>query len=234
VTTSKGEIPKDAGNRYFISIEAANSGTGEVWPKAQLETYERLMVGLCEHYGLDPTRDIWTHRSWAPTRKNDPAGPTPARPTWGGPWSPPLVSWPDSAIRESVADASGGPDMAALSPSVRILETRPNQPAAAGPAASRKTPLNAGETITLSAPDSVPASAKSLMISVAVVGVPREPGFLTAWGWGSRPLTSFMNPHRPLEVAWGTTIVPLASDRTFRLYTHRGGHTVVDVSGYGS
>jgi hypothetical protein len=73
-TTSKGTIPLDSGNRYMLSIEAANNGTGERWPDAQLNAYIRLCAALASHYRLDPARDIVAHFEWT-SRKVDPAGP---------------------------------------------------------------------------------------------------------------------------------------------------------------
>ena len=35
LNTSSGTIPLDAANRYVISIEAANNGTGQQWPVVQ-------------------------------------------------------------------------------------------------------------------------------------------------------------------------------------------------------
>ncbi len=105
VTCSKGTVPLDQGNRNMIAIEAQNNGTGEPWPDAQLKAYVRLVAHLCEEYGLDPARDIFTHAGWCqpscPGRKIDPAGPTPLYPQLGGLfWA---RSWPQAEFRKLVA-----------------------------------------------------------------------------------------------------------------------------------
>jgi len=88
LTCSKGYIPKDAGNKYMIAIEAANNGVGEAWPSIMVDNYIRLLAALCQGYDLDASRDIFTHNSYCepscPGRKIDPAGPTPSEPTLGG------------------------------------------------------------------------------------------------------------------------------------------------------
>jgi hypothetical protein len=99
-TTSVGTVPLDKGNAYTISIEAANSGTGETWPTVQLDAYTVLVATLCDRVGLDPRRDIAAHFEWAPTRKIDPAGPP--RYASGG------ASWDMEAFRADVAACSGG------------------------------------------------------------------------------------------------------------------------------
>jgi hypothetical protein len=70
--TSKGTIPKDAGNRYMLSIEAANAGTGEQWPDVQQDAYVRLCHILVTKLGLN-WGDIVAHFEWT-SRKYDPAG----------------------------------------------------------------------------------------------------------------------------------------------------------------
>ena len=79
---STGTIPIDTGNSYGIALEAANCGTGaEPWPAAQTDAYLIAVAALCAAYGLDPTRDVLSHREWCqpscPGRKVDPAGPSP-------------------------------------------------------------------------------------------------------------------------------------------------------------
>ena len=75
--TSKGNIPLDAANRYVISIEAANNGTGEQWPQAQIDAYLKMVNALCAHYGLlVQPGDVNAHFEWT-SRKIDPAGASP-------------------------------------------------------------------------------------------------------------------------------------------------------------
>ncbi len=70
--TSKGTIPKDAGNRYMLSIEAANAGTGEQWPEVQQDAYVKMCHILVSKLGLS-WGDIVAHFEWT-SRKYDPAG----------------------------------------------------------------------------------------------------------------------------------------------------------------
>ena len=70
--TSKGTIPQDAGNRYMLSIEAANAGTGEQWPEVQQTAYAKLCHVLVQKLGLN-WGDIVAHFQWT-SRKYDPAG----------------------------------------------------------------------------------------------------------------------------------------------------------------
>jgi len=75
LTTSKGVVPVDAGNRYLLSVEAANDGVGEPWPNVQIDSYLRGVTALCDSYGLT-YMDAAAHFEWT-DRKIDPAGPSP-------------------------------------------------------------------------------------------------------------------------------------------------------------
>ena len=101
-TFSLGTIPKDSANTYAISIEAVNSGTGQVWPQRQIDQYFRINTALTRAYGLAPT-DCATHTSWTPGRKVDPATAAAVR----GPWSPRSIngsgSWSLDDIRSEAA-----------------------------------------------------------------------------------------------------------------------------------
>jgi len=70
--TSRGTVPVDQMNTYAVSIEAANNGTGEHWPVAQIDAYFALSNELTARLELTPT-DLCTHAVWSPTRKIDPA-----------------------------------------------------------------------------------------------------------------------------------------------------------------
>lgn len=93
-STSKGTIPANRGNGNGIAIEAANAGTGEVWPDVQQDAYVALCQRLCNGYGFDPARDICSHWEWT-TRKIDPAGNS--RYATGG------AKWDMNAFRNDVA-----------------------------------------------------------------------------------------------------------------------------------
>lgn len=104
--TSKGVIPiepSSMGNRMAFAIEAANNGVGELWPQVQMNMYIRFMAMLCRRCGLDPMRDIDTHRGWAGTRKSDPFGPVDGYPTLGN------QTWPTAALRKLVAPVQPPP-----------------------------------------------------------------------------------------------------------------------------
>src|SRR5690606_7921464 len=100
VWTSRGVIPVDAGNRYMFSIEAGNNGVGEPWPKAQTDAYVLLCCAVldcvnCETPGAKlGAGDIFAHFEWAPTRKIDPAGPSP--------WATGAAKWNMDAFRGAV------------------------------------------------------------------------------------------------------------------------------------
>ena len=69
--TSKGTIPKDAGNRYMLSIEAAWN-SNETWPEVQQVAYAKMCHILVTKLGLS-WGDIVSHAEWT-SRKYDPAG----------------------------------------------------------------------------------------------------------------------------------------------------------------
>lgn len=82
-TVTRGTVPKDSMNTYAVSIEAANNGVGEPWPRPQIDAYFALSLMLSERLGLQPT-DICEHNVWAPDRKIDPAVADAVQ----GPWQP--------------------------------------------------------------------------------------------------------------------------------------------------
>ena len=102
---SSGTVPLDRGNQTLIAIEAANNGVGEPWPQVQLDAYVALVGGLCDWYGFDPYRDVYSHAEYCkptcPGRKIDPAGPTPSRPAIGGTTG--AATWSTPAFRDAVA-----------------------------------------------------------------------------------------------------------------------------------
>ena len=72
--TSKGTTPLNQGNLYWYSIEAANAGTGQLWPRVQQDVYVEMCRVLCDLWDLDPLTDVLSHFEWTPGRKYDPAG----------------------------------------------------------------------------------------------------------------------------------------------------------------
>lgn len=111
-----GHLPDDTMNTAAIGIEAANTGTGEVWPDVQLDRYTRLVADLCDAYGI-PVDRCHGHAEYAPDRKIDPAGP-PRYATGSATWNmdefradvapaptPPTPGDPDMAVRLVIHDA---------------------------------------------------------------------------------------------------------------------------------
>jgi len=103
LATSRGTIPLDSANRYVLSIEAANTGTGEAWPDVQIDAYRRGVRAMCDAYGTRPDHHGNVHAHWEWTsRKIDPAGASPY--ATGG------ASWDMDAFRSDVLNLSPFPD----------------------------------------------------------------------------------------------------------------------------
>lgn len=89
-TTSLGTIPQDKVNFQAISIEIANEGTGESYPRVQIENTARLCAEILKQSQRFYLDAIFAHKEWCgpgtstPGRKIDPFGP------WqgGGDWGP--------------------------------------------------------------------------------------------------------------------------------------------------
>lgn len=62
------------GNHLSIGWECENNGVGEPWPDHQLEVIARGQAAVCRRLGHQADRVIY-HRTFAPVRKIDPAGP---------------------------------------------------------------------------------------------------------------------------------------------------------------
>jgi N-acetylmuramoyl-L-alanine amidase len=84
-------VPADSMNTHAIGVEA-NGGYGEAWPKIQTDSYTQGVAALMAHYRISHCR---AHFEWAPTRKIDPAGPSP--------WAQGGDSWNMDAFRAEVA-----------------------------------------------------------------------------------------------------------------------------------
>lgn len=63
-----------AGNALSVGWECENSGVGEPWPPSQLDAIARGQAAVGKRLGIGPDRVIY-HRTFAPGRKIDPAGP---------------------------------------------------------------------------------------------------------------------------------------------------------------
>jgi len=92
-------VDADCMNLHALAVEA-NGGYGESWPTVQTESYVAGAAALCDAYGLAHVR---AHFEWAPTRKIDPAGPSP--------WADGADSWDMDGFRAAVAANQNGADM---------------------------------------------------------------------------------------------------------------------------
>jgi hypothetical protein len=83
VVWSRGRVPDDSMNTYAVGMEIANSGVGEAYPQAQIDSAFAASVAIVQHLGLAAT-DVAEHYTWARTRKIDPATASAVQ----GPWQP--------------------------------------------------------------------------------------------------------------------------------------------------
>lgn len=187
--TSKGWVPKDAGNRYMIAIEACQGGTGEYWTTAQLDAYVRLVAALCEIYNLDPTMDVLLHATYT-TRKIDAAGPTPKIPTWGGLSG--AKTWNLEAVRRTILEhvvMDTIPDSSSfrVTNPVRIFDTIHGSDW--NPRIGR---IQSGQSVTLAPRAGTRQDAKGVILNVSAVG--RTRGNFVFWnGVGAVPEGSSVN-----------------------------------------
>jgi hypothetical protein len=98
VKMSRGTIPLNSGNTQSWAIEAANNGVGQPWPQVQIDAFFKMSNELNFKFGNLPT-DLYTHQSYAPSRKIDPARAEVVQ----GPWKPSSVtsagSWSVDDVR---------------------------------------------------------------------------------------------------------------------------------------
>lgn len=64
---------QDRGNEFFLGIETDHTDN-EVWPDDQINSLRLGTAAIMAAYGLDPMQALEFHKSYAPGRKNDPAG----------------------------------------------------------------------------------------------------------------------------------------------------------------
>ena len=95
-----GGVPDDAMNTHAIGIEAANAGTGELWPSVQQDAYVTLVRALCSAYGI-ANDHVRAHFEWAPARKIDQAG--------ASRWASGAASWDMPAFRTSCRETPTPP-----------------------------------------------------------------------------------------------------------------------------
>ena len=95
-----------------------------------------------------------------------------------------------------------------------------------------RTPLTAGERLTVPVGAGVPADATAVAVNLTVDRAV-APGFWSAVPTGvPLPLASVLNTDAPGETRAALTIVPLAGRTTIDLFSQTGGHVVVDLVGW--
>jgi hypothetical protein len=125
-------------------------------------------------------------------------------------------------IAELVASHSGWYHEIELAPGLvteppnRVLDTR----SGSKPAGGSTRVVNTGHP-----------GATAVVANITTVDTGADGQFLTAWASGGKPNTSVLNASIGDTLA-NSVIVPVAPDGTFRLYTFRSAHLLVDVSGY--
>lgn len=227
---SKGEIPKDAGNRYMLSIEAANDGHGETWPVAQQDAYVRMCHILVKKLGLQ-WGDIVAHFEWT-SRKADPAGNS-RYATGGNNWDmdkfrgdcmmavgdvpapPPPPPLPD--LPTPIISLESDIDMKILTTPARIYDSRTK---------SGGGKLAGGESRAVSMPKEL-KSATAVHVTVTATAADGV-GWLTVWnGVGDVPATSNLNFSAGVDIA-NTTITAVAGG-AIKVFASAGTHVIVDV-----
>jgi len=220
---SKGTIPQDAGNRYMLSIEAANAGTGEHWPVAQQDAYVRLCHILVTKLGL-AWGDIVAHFEWT-NRKYDPAGNS--RYAAGGAlWDMDKFrgdcmlatgnTTPDP-LPEPIIELGNDIDMKILATPARIYDSR----------TEKAGKLKAGEARAIKLPKDL-ASASAVHVTATAVG-PDAGGYVTLWnGAGKAPLASNLNFDGGVGAIANTTLTAV-KDGGFKVFASVPTHVVFDV-----
>ena len=103
---SRGTVAASTMNSYAVGIELANTGVGETFPVAQLNSAFVASNAINRRAGNRPT-DVCTHQLYAPDRKVDPAGPC------AGSWQPHTCtasgSWNCADVKAECAARAGAP-----------------------------------------------------------------------------------------------------------------------------
>jgi len=216
-TTSKGTTPLNAANRYWISIEAANAGTGEAWPVAQQDSYVKGCAALCEAYGFDPTRDVIAHFEWT-NRKIDPFGPS----KWAG-----HAKWDMPAFRADVAaQTTGDDDMVPFKG--RVYDSR--TPGGQGP-------LGDGEMRLVHLPTWVPPLSAG-WFNLQLLGGQIADGQRGYARLYTAPAADSGTSEGPIDGDGKLTMTScfsaIGTDRAFWLSVSHACHVIVDIQGYQS
>lgn len=204
-----GGVPDNMMNHHAISIEAANNGIGEPWPREQTDAYVALCGALATAYKI-PVDHIRAHWEWAPGRKIDPAGPSP--------WAIGKASWYMDAFRHDVNMwiDSDHPiivedNMQILNPPARLFDTR-----------TSGGMLKAGEVRSFA----VPYMCKAAEINFAAVQG-KAPGYVTVWGDGPKPDTSALNFQTGAAIANALTVPVLNGKIT--VSASQDVHLIADI-----
>jgi hypothetical protein len=124
------------------------------------------------------------------------------------------------------AAGTGAGRLLSLQPS-RVLDTR----SALGAAGA----LGAGGTVRLSVTGvgGVPTSGVSAVALNLTATQAEAPGYLTVWAGGTaRPNASNLNLTGAGQTLANQVIVPIGADGTIEIYSERGSHVIVDLTGY--
>ena len=116
----------------------------------------------------------------------------------------------------SPISAANGPSGLVTEPPTRVLDTR----SGSKPAWGSTRVVNTGHL-----------GATAVVANITTVDTGADGQFLTAWASGGKPDTSVLNASIGDTLA-NSVIVPVAPDGTFRLYTLRSAHLLVDISAY--
>ena len=212
-TNSKGQTtPLDAANSYWISIEAANAGTGEAWPVAQQDAYVTLCAALCDTYDLAPA-DVQAHFEWT-NRKIDPAGNS-RYATGGNKWNMPQFRGDVSAAMGS-GPPPGDDEVTALQTPIRWFDSR---------SSGDRWIKNLSHTITLPASIGNPAQVQ---LNLTVVDGATN-GYLRAWT-GPEPETSNVN-FGARDAISNLALVKVGADRKINFRPNQDCHVICDIQG---
>jgi hypothetical protein len=245
--------------RCWLVDQGGNVGIGGSWrdtgaqpdkpgfaPEGQsFHQYQKFASGLIKFSAVDlVVRDPGkVHRSpkWSevPVQGSEWAKKYGVHANVGAPGQPGAESWhmqcveidgwaswdraghPDPVSGYPIPEKPNYPSNGILIPKGEELEMIVNQPHRAYDSRSGAA-HKAGETRKVKV-----ASAKAAFVNIVAVS-PEDSGYLTLWGDGARPNSSHLNFTKGVTIANGVW-VPVMSDGSINIYTHKGCHIVVDV-----